>query len=371
MTPPDLTLSLPYITHGLPGIGGTLRATPESFVVEEIPLYAASGEGTHLYINLTRSEMTTRDVAIVIARTLALRDGEIGYAGLKDKYARTTQTFSVPVRQNMSQAELDDMVGRIANAIPSEKHVQVNWHRLHGNKLRTGHLQGNRFAIIVGKIDLPASEALARAEAIAAAMQHSGVPNFLGAQRFGAHGDNAIAGYELVKRKRRVQDRWLRRFLVTSYQSHLCNLYLARRVEAGDFGRVFAGDVAKKYATGGLFVVEDVAAEQERYLAREISFTAPVFGFKMKRAQGDAAALEAQIEAETGITDAQWRAAHSEGTRRMGRLLLDDLSVDAHDQGIRVSFTLPKGAFATTILREFMKGEGDSLPPQEIDEQSE
>ena len=371
MTPPDLSLILPYITDALPGIGGALRASPEAFVVNELPLYEASGEGAHLYVNLTRSEMTTRDVVAAIARSLHMREGDIGYAGLKDKYARTTQTFSIPVRQGTESGALDAIPTTILEAIPSDKQGKVNWSRLHSNKLKIGHLLGNQFAIVVSNLVLPAEEVLRRANMIADAVREHGVPNFLGAQRFGAHGDNAIAGYEIIKDKRRVREKWLRRFYVTSYQSHLCNLYLARRVEAGDFRRILTGDVAKKHATGGVFVVEDAAADQVRYDGKEISFTAPMFGFKMKRAETDAARLEEQIAAETGITDAQWRAVHSEGTRRMGRLLVDDLSVAAHAQGIEVRFTLPKGAFATTILREFMKGEGDSLPPQEIDEQPE
>jgi len=352
-------------------MGGALRASPEAFVVEEMPLYEASGEGAHLYINLTRSEMTTREVVSTIARALHLREGDIGYAGLKDKYARTTQTFSIPVRQGADAATLDATAETISGAIPSDKQAMLNWSRLHSNKLKVGHLLGNRFAIVVSEVALPAEEALRRATRIADAIRREGVPNYLGAQRFGAHGDNALAGYEVILGQRRVREKWLRRFYVTSYQSHLCNLYLALRVQAGDFGRILTGDVAKKHTTGGVFVVEDATVDQVRYDEGEISFTAPMFGFKMKRATADAARLEEQIAAETGITDAQWRAVHSEGTRRMGRLLVDDLRVAACGQGIEVRFTLPKGAFATTILREFMKGEGESLPPQEIDEQPE
>lgn len=333
-----------------------------------MPLYLPSGEGTHLYLNLSRVEMTTRDVVGAIERTLGLRQGSVGYAGLKDKFARTTQTFSVPVEHGTTPERAAEIAEQVVSALPAEKEVRLHWQGLHTNKLKIGHLLGNRFSILISEPDVSPDEALTRAQAVAEAICAGGVPNYLGAQRFGAQGDNALMGYEVIKRKRRVNDKWLRNFLVTSYQSHLCNVYLARRVEAGLFGRMLTGDVAKKHATGGIFVVEDAAAEQARFEAREISFTAPMFGFKMKRASAEAAVLEEGIEAETGITDAQWRALHTEGARRMGRLLLDDLAVEAHARGILVRFSLPKGAFATTVLREFMKGDSEMLPPQEIED---
>src|SRR5262245_55310244 len=102
----DTSLSLPYWTADLPGVGGTLRLTPEHFVVEEVPLYAAEGEGQHLFINLTKVGLTTKDVQRQLERLLGLRRDDVGYAGLKDKQARTTQTFSLTVeRQDADQIE--------------------------------------------------------------------------------------------------------------------------------------------------------------------------------------------------------------------------------------------------------------------------
>jgi tRNA pseudouridine13 synthase len=86
-----------------------------------------------------------------------------------------------------------------------------------------------------------------------------------------------------------------------------------------------------------------------------------MFGSKMRRAQQEAGALESEIEAETGLTDAEWRKANTEGTRRLGRLLLPDLRPAAHPDGLVVEFFLPKGGFATTVLREIMKGVPESL----------
>ena len=93
----DIDLRLPYISADLPGIGGVLRATPEHFVVEEVPLYPAAGEGQHLYVNLTKVGLTTKEVQAQLARLFKLDRGEVGFAGMKDKQARTTQTFSLNV----------------------------------------------------------------------------------------------------------------------------------------------------------------------------------------------------------------------------------------------------------------------------------
>jgi tRNA pseudouridine13 synthase len=118
-----------------------------------------------------------------------------------------------------------------------------------------------------------------------------------------------------------------------------------------------AGDIAKKYATGGLFEVIDPSREQPRYESHEISFTAPIYGTKMWTASGPAGKLEKTILEEAGVKIEQFDAIGMRGSRRLGRLLLPDLTVAADPQGLLVRFSLPKGAFATTVLRELMKVE--------------
>ena len=361
MPPPDLNLALPWSTDHLPGVGGALRLTPEHFVVDEMALYEALGEGPHLYVNLTKANLTTKEVQQRLETLFGVQRGGVGFAGLKDKNARTTQTFSIPT--NAPTANDDALVARIADALP----VTINWARRHRNKLKAGHLLGNRFRITITDIALPPDETLARAQAIAAQLAAVGAPNYFGPQRFGGEGDNASSGYELLTGSRSMRDRWLRQFLVSSYQSHLCNLYLARRVDRGAFTHLWLGDVAKKHATGGIFDVADLATDQPRFAEREISFTAPMFGSKMRPAQGEAAQLEDEIAAETGLTDANWRRMHTEGTRRMGRLFAAELDVLPHPLGLELAFALPKGAFATTLLREFMKDESAALPAEEAE----
>jgi tRNA pseudouridine13 synthase len=237
----------------------------------------------------------------------------------------------------------------------AELPVTLNWARLHKNKLKPGHLLGNRFRITITDLATTEAETQRRVNAIAEQLQRTGIANFFGPQRLGSEGANVRKGRQIVVEHRQVQDRWLRRFLISSYQSYLCNRYLAQRMEMGAFDHLLAGDIAKKYDTGGMFEVEDPATEQARYAAHEISFTAPLYGPKLWAASGAAGELESAILAEAGVTLEDFRRVKVEGSRRLGRLLVPDLRTQSLENALIIEFFLPKGAFATTVLREFMK----------------
>lgn len=346
----ELELSLPYITAELPGTGGVLRASAEDFVVEETPLYAAEGEGQHLYANITKVGLTTKEVQIGLERLFGLKKGDVSFAGMKDKRARTTQTFSLNVGHK-APAFVEAAAAQIEANLP----ITVNWVRFHRNKLKLGHLLGNRFTIRITDLPLPVAEAHSRAEAIVKQLNARGLPNYFGVQRLGEGGANVRQGRAIVGGERGKRDRWLQRFLISAYQSYLCNRYLARRVETGAFEHLLAGDVAKKHATGGMFDVVDVEVEQPRYEAHEISFTAPLYGPRMWAAKAAAAEFEDAVLRQEGVTLEDFGRVHVEGTRRMGRLLPQDLAVTAGEDSLTLQFELRKGAFATTVLREVMK----------------
>lgn len=352
----ELDLRLPYCTEGLPGLGGQLRSAPDAFVVEEIPLYEASGEGQHLYVNITKEELTSREVQRGLAEAFDLPYRAVGFAGMKDKHARATQTFSLLV------GHVDDEFLKAAPARIGEKApVTVNWVRLHRNKLKKGHLLGNRFTITITRPSVDGEEAMSRATAIAEQVRNSGLPNYYGPQRLGQNGANVRRGWELLQGNKRMANRWLRSLLLASVQSYLCNRYLALRQQQGSFTTLLTGDIAKKHDTGGLFVVADQAAEQGRFERKEISFTAPIYGPKMWEAEAEAGALEQEILIESSLDMGSLARAKMMGTRRLGRILLNDLSVRQKGKDIVVAFSLPKGAFATTVLREFMKVSDDLL----------
>jgi len=336
------TVGLPYLTADLPGTGGTLRHAPADFVVEEVPLYPAEGAGPHLYISLTREGMSTPRVQEMLAALFHLSPRQIGYAGLKDRNARVTQTFSLPGLE-------PDAAQRIASELEG---IRVNWARQHRNKLKRGHLLGNRFTIVIRGVG---SDALRRAQAIVGQLQVAGVPNYFGPQRFGREGDNARRGREALFGKG-PRDRWLRSFLISAFQSLLFNRYLALRLQRGLFDRLLAGDIAKKEETGGLFTVENPADEQARYFRGEIHFTGPVFGGKMWAAEREAGVLEMEVLAESGVTLADFARKRVPGTRRPGRVWVPEIRLQAGQEGVlSLRFFLRKGAFATSLLREVMK----------------
>ncbi len=353
----ESTFALPYITADLPGIGGRLRSVPEHFEVEELPLYEPQGEGQHLYVKVTKVGLATKEVQHQLAKLFEIKSGDIGFAGMKDKHARTTQTFSLSLG-HLSEEGVADAVERIRDNVP----VTVQQARLHKNKLKLGHLLGNRFRVTIDDLGDDILSIVDQAEKIVHSLRQTGLPNFFGPQRFGHQGKNVQRGLDILTRKQYVKDRWLRRFLISSYQSYLCNQYLAERVEMGAFDRILLGDIAKKHDTGGLFDVEEVEKEQERYIRQEISFTAPLYGPKMRAAQQEAGRLEAQIFESSGITMEQLRKARVEGTRRLGRLLVPDIAVrpaEERKDALVVEFSLTKGAFATTVLREIMKNDAE------------
>lgn len=328
----------------------------EYFIVEELPLYDPVGDGRHLYVNLTKKGLTTIEVQHRLAKLFNLSPSDVGYAGLKDKHACATQTFSIPLESGDGKI-IEEVIEHVKRSLP----VTVNWARLHRNKLRPGHLLGNRFRVTITDLNVTPEEAECRAKAIVEKLRRCGVPNFFGPQRFGFQGDNIVKGMNIVRGKLRVKDRWLRRFLISSYQSYLCNLYLARRVEAGLFYKILPGDIAKKYSTGGMFIVEDAEREQPRYNRQEISFTAPIYGSRMWMARGPAGEFESEILKEAGVTLDMFDQVKVEGTRRLGRLSISDIQVEIEGSNLVVSFTLPKGAFATSVLREIMKTEPEAM----------
>lgn len=335
--------NLPFITPDLPGTGGEIKAEPEYFVVDEVPLYEPGGVGDHLFVRLTRSGQTTQHLVQTIAKTLGVPARGIGYAGLKDRHARTTQVLSLP-------GVHPDQIADLGPAIDAE----IHWAIPHNKKLRPGHLLGNRFTITV--LDPTVADALDRAQAIIAALHQRGLANYFGEQRFGSYGDNAEQGLAILSGKqRRPRQKWLHKLLASAYQSQLFNQYLALRIERSAFDRILAGDLAKKTDTGGMFIVEDVPAEQARFDRQQITFTGPLFGYKMRQPQADAAALEAEILKDCPVTAQQWRSHRVQGNRRAGRLFLGPIDLTPHPRGFILSFFLPKGAYATILLREIIK----------------
>lgn len=346
----DRQTALPCRTDDLEGLDGRIKSEPEDFAVEEIPLYEPEDDGQHVYVKLTRTGMTTRNVVGELADLFDVDEETIGYAGLKDKVARSTQTFSLDSAEFDRPKPSDD---EVADQIDEAMDVEVEFARRHRNKLRRGHLIGNRFRILVREVG--GAEAVDRARAIADALVERGVPNFYGAQRFGDDGDNAERGREIIERGGDFDGPyWKRNLLCNAYQSALFNRWLTTRIDEDLFDQLLEGDVAKKTDTGGLFEVKDLAQEQPRFDDRDITFTGPIYGDDMWWAVSEAGDLEARILEEAEVTVDALGAVGLSGSRRRGRIHLDGIDVEETGEGLELQFALPKGAYATVVLREFL-----------------
>jgi len=352
LTDPLAQRSVPLLTPELPGTSGLVRVAEDDFYVEELPLYEPSGAGEHLYLTVEKRGRTTAEVAAGIARALGARERDVGTAGLKDKRAVTVQRISVLSKAAAEEAlRLEGPGFRVLAAAR------------HGNKLRPGHLRGNRFRIVVRGV---VPEAMACAVAICARLARTGVANLFGSQRFGKYGDNAVLGRSILLREREVRDRFLRRMALSALQSELFNRCLAARISDRLFATAIDGDVLKKRATGGLFVCEDPGADAPRVLSGELDPAGPLPGHSLFASRGEAARREQAVLAEARIDPAWFAAAGDEmqGARRPYRIAPSDLRVEpGSGEALVVSFELPKGSYAVSVLREITKNDVEEADP--------
>jgi tRNA pseudouridine13 synthase len=342
---------------------GRIKAAPEDFVVEEIPAYAPSGEGEHLFVRFTKTDVTTLDAVRAIARGLGCDPREAGFAGMKDRRAVTTQTVSVHAPRGVRPEEL----AARALSSPAPGGIVVHEAALHGHKMKPGHLAGNRFAIRVR--DVP-RDRLAEVEHSLHAIAAQGVANAFGAQRFGREGDNAARALAWLRGEERgPRDPRVQRLLWSSLQSTIFNDVLDARIADGTWASALEGDLLKLRSSGGLFLCSDVQADRERSDAGEVSPTGPIVGARMRWPEGAPAALERRIIARTlgeGFDFAKTRRL-GEGTRRALRMWVQDLrwEIESMDPGhgaacVRVYFVLPKGGYATTVLAGVFDTQADA-----------
>jgi tRNA pseudouridine13 synthase len=336
----------PLWTADLPGIGGRIKSAPEDFEVEEIPAYEPSGSGDFLYLWVEKRDMGAEYFVRQVAKRLELPPGEVGTAGMKDRHAVTRQMVSVP-------AAAEEHLGQLEGA-----GLRVLRVSRHSNKLKPGHLHGNRFRILVRGVH---PETPQRLGPLLERLRRDGLPNFYGPQRFGRGGETGRLGLGLLRDGPRAQPRgpFLRRLALSAAQSALFNFYLARRLQDGLLRTVLSGDVMAKWPFGGMFVARDVAAEQARFDARVTVTAGPIFGRKTFPAADAAAAREAAVLQDAGLNSAAFQGFGKlvQGTRRHNLIYIDDLQAVPEAEGLRCTFTLPAGSYATVLLREITKSD--------------
>ncbi len=342
---------------------GRLKHRPEDFVVEEIPAYAPSGAGEHVFVRFTKRDATTMDAARAFARALGCDPREVGFAGMKDKRAIATQTISLHAPRGVDPKNI--AARALSLAVDG---IVVHEAAPHGNKLKPGHLEGNRFAITVRDV---ARDRVGEVTAALDRIALTGAPNAFGSQRFGAEGDNVRRALAWLRGEEKApRDPRIRRLLWSSVQSAVFNAVLDSRVRDATWTTPIEGDLLKLRTSGGLFVCTAVQTDGERAARGEVSPTGPIIGARMRWPDGAPGELERRIAAAQlgeGFDLASTRRL-GEGSRRALRMWVQDMRWEIVDDDpghraacVRVYFVLPKGGYATTVL-------GAALTVDETDE---
>ena len=360
----------------MPKTDKMLKIAPEDFIVEELPLYEPSRVGTHTFFAIRKQNLSTLEAINRVAQVLQVPSRNLGYAGLKDKNAITTQVFSV---ENVPPERILKV---------EHPDIEVLWAERHAHKLRVGHLRGNRFQITIRDF---AQNRLTVVKTIMKRLATEGVPNRFGVQRFGNRNDSHLIGKALIKSEwetvvrymladdtpqannmaRRIQRELarksaekavmciphrLRKLFLSAYQSYLFNCILEKR--SPHLGKLLEGDLAVKHSNGAPFLVTDASIEQHRADAFEISPSGPIFGYKMRLPANDVLTLETSVLTDEGVRPEKFRKVvgiRLPGARRPLRMPITchEVSVVGHG-GIRLSFTLPAGGYATVVLEEVL-----------------
>lgn len=318
-----------------------LRASPEDFVVDEELGFAPGGAGSHLLLRVRKRGANTGWVARELAGHAGVRAFEVGYAGLKDRNAVTTQWFTVP-RGRRAPEDWQGVAGEGWEVL--EAH-------LHGRKLPRGALAGNRFRIVLRQFEGDR----ARLEAHLNLIRAHGVPNYFGPQRFGRELSNLVLLEGDATPAREVR-RGEESFVLSAARSLVFNAVLAARIANGTWNTLIAGERANLDGRNSTFVVEaGDAALAARLASFDIHPTGPLIGVGDSGVEGEIAVLETQIAARYPILVEYVNTAKVEAARRPLRVAVRDLAVEwLSDDACALQFTLRAGSFATSVVRELV-----------------
>ena len=329
----------PYFL-GAPSAEGNIRSCPEDFVVEEISRVQPEGEGNHLWLWVEKRSANTDWVAKEIARVAGCVPRDVGYAGLKDRHAITTQWFSVPItpttQKSLESAEIEGV-----NILESS---------YHSRKLKRGTLEGNRFKLRIRQVTHDDGQTAGRLERIRA----DGVPNYFGPQRFGHRGQNVERGFQALQQRARIP-RNKRSMYLSAIRSFLFNQVLAERVRRGNWNTIIGGDLAMLDGTRSIFPCENPGTDiEDRTRRLDVHPTGPMPGEKGTQPTGTVAELEQEVLQHWPQLIEVLKAQRVQASRRALRLYPADLEWSIDDGGLVLNFVLPPGTYATAVLREIL-----------------
>lgn len=324
---------------------GLYKVKPEDFVVEELPAYEPSGDGSHVWMWIEKRGLSTIDMLRDMGDQLGRHQKSFGIAGLKDAKSVSRQWVSMDLGD---ERECDDLESDYYRVLKVSRH---------NNKLRLGHLRGNRFQIILrgtkeGDLEI--------AQLNLAELERVGVPNYFGEQRFGKRGANLAKGLEILAGDTMASARRMPRrvfgLVMSAVQSEVFNRVIAARLDR--IGTVLPGDLATQHHNGATFVVENLDEDQARADAMELSPSGPMPGPDMMVPSGEPLEIELQALRELGLSGEEFNDlpfGMASGERKPLRMPIHDAGARMVDNGLEVSFNLPKGGYATSVLRELLR----------------
>lgn len=314
--------TLPQWPNAYPasGASATLKLLNEDFIVTELPLQLPSGEGEHLWLEIEKNGANTAFVAQRLAEAASVQERDVGYAGLKDRYAITRQWFSI----YLPKGETPDLT------LLQHPEFKVLSQSRHVKKLRPGDLQGNRFRIVLRDVIGDRDAIEANLEAVAS----QGVPNYFGAQRFGHGGGNVEQGRAMLAREIRVRNPKKKGIYLSAVRSFIFNEVLALRIQQGLWGKTLPGDVM------------DEAGRP----------TGPLWGRGRVMATDQAQALEnAVAERHATLCNGMEHAGLDQERRALVASPVEMSWEWPQANQLLVTFTLPAGNYATSVLNEILR----------------
>ncbi|MFH7564504.1 tRNA pseudouridine(13) synthase TruD [Oceanimonas smirnovii] len=332
-----------HYLHGEPAVSGRLKAEPEHFIVREDLGFAPGGEGEHIFLHIRKRGQNTQWIARDLAKLAGVAQRDVTWAGLKDRHAVTEQWFGVhlPGKEmpDFSPLESDD--------------VQIMAIARHNKKLKTGALKGNWFELTLTELD-GEGDLDARLQAIS----ERGVPNYFGDQRFGHNGGNIEQARAMFGGKR-IKDRNKRSMYLSAARSYLFNLAASQRLAEGRGEQLLNGDCVMLAGSQSFFTLNDDNPLNEdiqaRFASGDIRLSAPLWGRGRLPAEDEAGTLE-----QTALEGQQALMAGLEanGLKQERRALLlkpEQLSWQRDGDRLTLSFWLPAGTYATSLVRELIK----------------
>ncbi|WP_051906318.1 tRNA pseudouridine(13) synthase TruD [Methylomarinum vadi] len=330
----------PYAWGGPVGTG-IIKASADDFIVKETLPFIPEGSGEHVFLWVEKVGENTEYAARVLARCAGIRQRDVGFAGLKDRHARTRQWFSLwlPGMEEPDWSQAETATIKILKTVR------------HARKLKRGVIAANHFRIRIRNWRGDRVETLRRLEQIG----KNGFPNYFAEQRFGRNGQNVNKALALADGKRLKREQ--RSLYLSAIRSYLFNSILAERVRQDNWNRLLEGDCCQLRHSQSQFWVDDIddLGLRKRMQDGDINPTGILWGKGEHKEHGRAGVIEKEITGQFPELTELLSQFDLKLDRRAFRAFPGQLQwrYSSPDE-LEVEFSLSAGSYATALLREMI-----------------